>query len=118
MYSGVVKILNLGTDPINCPLCGGEPQYDRVGKPLFTIRCSSCGCQISKSSWTETVKAWNKRQPIEDILKELFKLKEETADELRMARMASDHLHMEIFINREDAYNIAANIVAEKGRRK
>ncbi len=46
-----------------CPFCGGKAISDKIGKPLFSIRCTNvkCFCLIEKQTFKQTVEAWNKR---------------------------------------------------------
>ena len=61
-----------------CPFCGGEAYSDKIGKPLFTIRCTNIDCyaEISKVSYEEAIEAWNTRKPIEAVVAELEELKD------------------------------------------
>ena len=58
-----------------CPFCGGEAYSDKIGKPLFTIRCTNIDCyaEISKVSYEEAINAWNTRKPMEAVVAELEK---------------------------------------------
>lgn len=46
-----------------CPFCGSKAHTDKIGTPLFTIRCTNinCYCEISKNSLEKTIEAWNRR---------------------------------------------------------
>ena len=67
-----------------CPFCGGEAYTDKIGKPLFTIRCTNinCYCEISKNSLEDAINAWNTRTPMANIVEKLEELKEKGYAEL------------------------------------
>lgn len=46
-----------------CPFCGGKAELDRIGNPLFSIRCKNiqCFCLIEKLTLKQAVEAWNNR---------------------------------------------------------
>lgn len=56
-----------------CPFCGRKAHTDKIGKPLFTIRCTNinCHCEISKNSLENTINAWNTRTPMANIVEKL-----------------------------------------------
>ena len=60
-----------------CPFCGGEAYTDKIGKPLFTIRCTNinCYCEISKNSLEDAINAWNTRTPMANIVEKLEEAK-------------------------------------------
>lgn len=67
-----------------CPFCGGEAYTDKIGKPLFTIRCTNinCYCEISKNSLEDAINAWNTRTPMANIVERLEEEKEKAQDEM------------------------------------
>ena len=65
-----------------CPFCGGEAYTDKIGKPLFTIRCTNinCYCEISKNSLEDAINAWNTRTPMDNIVEKLEELKKDNTN--------------------------------------
>ena len=89
-----------------CPFCGGEAYTDKIGKPLFTIRCTNinCYCEISKNSLEDAINAWNIRTPMANIVEKL----EELADN------SNDHMYESYFDGKEDGIREAINIVKQE----
>ena len=89
-----------------CPFCGGEAYTDKIGKPLFTIRCTNinCYCEISKNSLEDAISAWNTRTPMANIVEKL----EELADN------SNDHMYESYFDGKEDGIREAINIVKQE----
>ena len=58
-----------------CPCCKAKAYTDRIGNPLFTIRCTNikCGLKVSKPTLKEAVDAWNTRKPMDSIIELLEK---------------------------------------------
>lgn len=57
-----------------CPCCKSKAIANRVGNPLFSVRCSNvkCGLEVSKPTLEEAISTWNYRKPIDDILEILL----------------------------------------------
>lgn len=66
-----------------CPFCGGEAEFiqeDIAG--LYAVNCKECKCRtpfqfnFGEGSEKKALKVWNRREPIDKIVKQLEELQE------------------------------------------
>ena len=90
-----------------CPFCGGEAYTDKIGKPLFTIRCTNinCYCEISKNSLEDAINAWNTRKPLANIVEKLEEESYETTDTVCGGRFKAIRLSSAINIVKQEINN-------------
>lgn len=89
---------------LKCPFCGGEAEI--VGSAYKRILCK--GCEIEIFITEETVKKWNTRKPMQNIVERL----EEQAEECRKYWQEFDD---EDSFGGMNAYCDAVKIVKEEG---
>ena len=59
-----------------CPFCGGEARW--VNDDESWIKCSYCGVETMYFDDTqEAIEAWNRREPIDEIVEQLEERKQE-----------------------------------------
>ena len=99
-----------------CPFCGGEAYTDKIGKPLFTIRCTNinCYCEISKNSLEDAISAWNTRTPMANIVEKLEEREKYLENAMKESHENGHRFSEEKAMNERVAIRYAINIVKQE----
>lgn len=89
---------------LKCPFCGGEAEI--VGSAYKRILCK--GCEIEIFITEETVKKWNTRKPMQNIVERLGNKHNESTINYHNLKDAS-------CLGERHAYRIAIEILKEEG---